>query len=155
MLDTIQAVTDVRVERIWGEDQLPIADLIPVADAEGHGFVALTHDEWLSGLNRFQQEGEAFFVAYADGELAGMCGLNIDPFIARPDVGRIRHLYVAPKARRLGVGRALVESCIDHGRGSFRRLRLRTFDPVASAFYGAIGFEEVEERAATHAMSMS
>ena len=105
-------------------------------------------DEWLSGRNRFDGPGEAFFVASIDQRMVGVCGLNVDPYANDPSVGRVRRLYVAPGARRKGAGRALVAAAIAQARVSFRKVTLRT---DADLFFKAVGFERVEGvEAATH-----
>jgi len=55
-----------------------------------------------------------------------------------PEVARIRHVYVVPDVRGVGVGRALVLAMVDHARLGFTRVRLRTVRPQGSAFYLAI-----------------
>ncbi len=131
--------------------ELRLGALLESAAAEHHTFVKRTSDEWQSGANRFDRDGEAFFLATVDGEPVGMCGLNVDPFTPDPAVGRIRHLYVAPGHRRQGVGSRLVASCLELAIGRFHRVRLRTFDPDAGAFYERMGFSRTTEADATHA----
>ena len=36
----------------------------------------------------------------SEGRLVGVCGLNVDPYLDDPSVGRVRHLYVLVAARR-------------------------------------------------------
>jgi len=64
--------------------------------------------------------------------------------------GRLRHLYVRPAWRRQGVGKALVEEVLGSARSSFSRVRLRTDDAAAGAFYAALGFAASTEPNATH-----
>ena len=131
---------DLRIERVH---ELPLAALAPlVEESVGQGFRLLRRlvDDWLSGCNRFDAAGEALFVAWCDGRLAGVCGLNVDPYAAHPRVGRLRHLYVAAAFRRAGVGRRLVSRVVAAAGRSFTRLTLRTDSPAADAFYRALGF---------------
>lgn len=132
-----------------------IEHLCTFASTEGHGFVERTRQEWLAGANRFRRRGECFFVASTPNGVIGMCGLNIDPYVDDPGVGRLRHLYVLPEHRRAGVGLALVNACRDVAAESFDRVRLRTHDPAASAFYCSIGFSIVDEPDATHSWCTS
>ncbi|MDJ0953267.1 MAG: GNAT family N-acetyltransferase [Acidimicrobiia bacterium] len=129
---------------------LDLGSLPASARAENHRFVARTVGEWASGTNRFDRPGERFLLARAAAVTVGMCGLNIDPFAGDPTIGRIRHLYVAPEHRRRGIGRRLVADCLDAAKPTFVRVRLRTFDPDAAAFYLALGFAAVDEEDATH-----
>jgi len=60
-----------------------------------------------------------------------------------PDDAHIRMLAVAPEAQGRGVGRALVEACIERARAAGkRRVLLKTRQSMASAhrIYGSLGF---------------
>lgn len=127
--------------------------LARAASAEGFGFVQRLMDEWDSGANRFDLPGEALFVARAGPMLIGVCGLNRDPYAkgaANNGIGRVRRLYVLPPFRRCGVGRDLTAAVLAAARRTFARLRLRTNNPLAAAFYEAIGFAPIDGADATH-----
>lgn len=119
-----------------------IALLLGESLAEGHNLVERLVDEWDDGSNRFDRPGEIAVQARLGAKLVGVGGLNRDPYLDDPMVGRIRHLYVLPDARRRGVGRVLVLALLDEARTHFCRVRLRTSQPEASLLYGALGFEE-------------
>jgi len=110
--------------------------------------------EWRNGGNRFALPGEALFAAWRDGAIAGLCGLNRDPYGGRAEVGRLRHLYVRRDCRRRGVGQALVERVVAEARRSFRLLELRTISPEADAFYRRLGFTGVARVFATHELRL-
>lgn len=134
-------------------DELPdgIADLVELSKAEGHDLVERLVDDWRDGSNRFDRIGEVACRVRLGAELVAVGGLNRDPYIDDPKVGRIRHVYVVPEARGAGVGRALVEALVDHARSRFTRVRLRTMTAAAAGFYRALGFEETPEEAeSTH-----
>lgn len=116
------------------------ADII--AESANTSFMAIQRlaDEWVSGANRFDRNGEALFVAKQDDCIIGVCGLNIDPYAASETTGRVRHLYIMLEHRRRGFGRALIGRVVDEARLSFDRLHLRTHSNVADRFYRAIGF---------------
>jgi GNAT superfamily N-acetyltransferase len=128
----------------------PVEDLAETAAGEGHVFVERMRSEWNVGVNRFDRPGESVFVARVDGAIVGVCGLNIDPFLDDPAVGRLRHLYVDPDHRRAGIGRSLVDECRRAALQHFDVVRLRTFNPAADAFYRAVGFTRVQDETATH-----
>jgi GNAT superfamily N-acetyltransferase len=66
-------------------------------------------------------------------------------------VGRVRRLYVAPEARRIGVARRLVAAVLAEARGEFARLRVRTTTREGELFYQALGFHPITGvPAATH-----
>jgi GNAT superfamily N-acetyltransferase len=145
----------VRIERITSLAAVPLSRLLTVSVADGHRLVQRLCDDWRNGANRFDRDGAALFVAWRGARLAGVCGLNRDPFSdARPDDARLRHLYVEPVARRAGVARQLSLRCIDHARGGFARVRLRCHQPAAIALYLTLGFAPVGERDATHALEL-
>ena len=50
--------------------------------------------EWTTGLNAFGQPGERFLGVFAGNRLIGVGGLNRDPYVAAPNIGRLRHMYV-------------------------------------------------------------
>ncbi len=135
--------------------------LVAPSMAEGHRFVARLRDAWVAGQNRFDLVGEALFEARDQGQLVGICGLNRDPYLEEAAVedpilgveavGRVRHLYVLPTARRRRIGAALVEAVVDHASDWFRRLRLRTDSVDADRFYVSLGFRRVrDETHVTH-----
>jgi GNAT superfamily N-acetyltransferase len=128
-----------------------ISNLLEASLAEGHNLVSRLVDDWSDGSNRFDQPGEVALEARLGARLVGIGGLNRDPYLADPEAGRIRHLYVSPDMRRIGVGRHLVLTLVDEARATFRRVRLRTTRPGSAAFYEALGFEVVsDEPDATH-----
>jgi GNAT superfamily N-acetyltransferase len=97
-------------------------------------------DDWTSGTNRFARPGEALFGSRLDGQLIGVCGLNLDPYAGDDRIGRVRHLYVCSAQRGRGVGRALVTQVLGAARGRFDELRLRTNNPVAARLYEGLAF---------------
>jgi GNAT superfamily N-acetyltransferase len=145
----------VAIERI---DALPIDQLSAlVEEATAMGFPALTRlvSEYQTGRNRFEQPGEAIFVAMSVVRIVGVCGLNRDPYLRNPKVGRVRHLYVASDYRRKAIGSRLVQAVIVEAMASFGCLRLRTGSPVADAFYRSLGFVSVEsEPECTHQLQL-
>jgi len=133
---------------------IDITALVTEAERDGHRFMRRLQDEWESGANRFQHAGEFLLAAILDGRPIAVGGLNRDPYSSADDVGRLRHVYVAVEARRLGVGAMLVESIINRAARSFSTLRLRTATAEAAAFYERLGFQRTGEEAATHIMRL-
>jgi GNAT superfamily N-acetyltransferase len=131
-----------------------LGDLITESERAGLQFVRRLVEEWVNGANRFDHPGEAFFAVWVDGQLVGICGLNVDPYAAQERIGRVRHLYVLSAFRRLGVGRHLITQVIETAIGRFDILRLRTTDPAAAQFYEALGFRPSIQDA-THVMELA
>jgi len=69
---------------------------------------------------------------------------SADPQLAKePHQGEFRTLSIAPKARGRGIGRALVEDCLDRGRAAgLTEVLLFSLDDMAPAhrLYGRLGF---------------
>jgi GNAT superfamily N-acetyltransferase len=89
---------------------------------------------------------EAGWIAEVDGHRAGcvLCTASPD----RPDTGKLRTLIVAPEARGHGVGRLLVERCIEFAReAGYARIELWTTENLVAAgrLYETFGFRVVRE----------
>lgn len=78
-----------------------------------------------------------------EGQAIGCVGLRP---LTLPDYCEIKRLYVDPKGRGLGVGKALSESAILEGkRLGYKAVRLDTLPSMVSAraLYKSLGFEEI------------
>jgi GNAT superfamily N-acetyltransferase len=93
---------------------------------------------------------EAGWIADLDGERAG----SIFCIAAdEPGVAALRALIVDPSARRRGIGRLLVECCVEFARAvGYRRMELWTTSDLVDArrLYDAAGFELIDEEARPH-----
>jgi N-acetylglutamate synthase-like GNAT family acetyltransferase len=124
-------------------------ELVPASVHEGFEPLQWLCADWEAGANRFSGPGEAFYVARVHGRLAGVCGMNRDPFVDDPTVGRLRRLYVLPEFRRRAVGRRLVERALREATEHFGVVRLRTTDARSAAFFEALGFIRVQGQQST------
>ena len=134
--------------------ELPAAfeRLVAASEGEGFEFVRRLEREWHSGANRFERPGEVLLAASVSGELVAIGGLNVDPYLSDPNVGRVRHVFVAPSWRDAGVGSALVLAILAAGLPHFSRIRLRTANARSNIFYERLGFERLgDDPTATHA----
>ena len=110
--------------------------------------VSRLRGEWEAGLNRFDRAGEILLGAFRGADLIATGGLNIDPYLCDPSVGRIRHVYVLAADRQTGTGRAIVERLLAHASDHFETVRLWT--ARASSFYDRLGFTQTNADKATH-----
>ena len=85
---------------------------------EGFHFVERLVRDWTSDSNTFEQPGERFLGAFSESDLIGMCGINRDPYAEGNADGRLRHLYVRRRARRRGIGSALVQRLLNEAQPS-------------------------------------
>jgi GNAT superfamily N-acetyltransferase len=120
------------------------------AQAEGYDFVETLVEQWASAENRFEAPGEILCGHLDQGLLVAVGGLNCDPFAGRPDVGRIRRVYVRPAWRNKGIGRSLVIRLIEQAKPHFRSVRLRAENAEAARLYERIGFAPIANPDATH-----
>ena len=120
------------------------------ARAEGYDFIETLLKEWAAAQNRFDAPGEILCGHLDQGLLVAVGGLNCDPFAGRPEVGRIRRVYVRPAWRDQGIGTALVSTLIEQARTHFRCVRLRAENANAARLYQRIGFTPVASPDATH-----
>ncbi|MBI1259146.1 MAG: GNAT family N-acetyltransferase [Chloroflexi bacterium] len=137
-------------------EKLTLNELRPLLDeslVEGYRFLQTLWDEYESGRNRFDRPDARLFGLFDDQYLVGVGGVQRDPYQNRPDVGRVRHVYVLEAYRRQGAGKRLVETLVNYARDHFDLLTLRTQTQAATAFYEAIGFDnQPEVSQATHCL---
>ena len=108
-------------------------------------------EEWASGANRFEREGEALFAGYAGDMLSGVGGLTHDP-MALGSL-RMRRFYVRRVFRRHGVGRAIATTLIASASLAVRKsITVNAGDKDAAAFWQALGFVQVSADTHTHAI---
>jgi GNAT superfamily N-acetyltransferase len=143
-----------RIDRLSGSPTDCLGGLIAESQTLGLGFLRRLADEWVTGANRFDAPGEVLLVARIDDTIVGVCGLNVDPYAGRQNVGRVRHLYVLQAHRRRGVGRQLVAAVLRAARGRFDRLHLRTGNPDAARLYEELGFRPVGADHDTHVLEL-
>ncbi len=120
------------------------------ARKEGYKFLETLVNEWFSGENRFDAAGEILCGHLDRGVLVAVGGLNRDPFLADPKVGRIRRVYVRQAWRNQGIGGALLDTLLDVARQNFSSVRLRSENSRAARLYERKGFTSIASTTATH-----
>jgi GNAT superfamily N-acetyltransferase len=147
---TIRLAPILRLEPLEGAIEAMRAE----ARSEGHQLLDRLVEEWRSGVNRFALPGERLLGAVAADRLVAIGGLNRDPWVGDPSVGRLRRLYVAADRRGEGVGRLLVEALLADAREAFGEVRLRTGSPDAARFYLRLGFSAFDDPQSTHRIAL-
>lgn len=90
--------------------------------------------------------------AFHEEELIGIATLEIKPLVKQEHKAKIGSVYVSPKARGLGAGRALIETIIENApRLDIEQIMLNVVsgNKPAKKLYESLGFQTfgVEERA--------
>ena len=117
-----------------------LAPLLAASTAEGFRFVERLVREWDKGKTRFDRYGELLLAAYQGASIVAIGGLTADPHTGDPMLGRLRHLYVSPDARRRGIGRRLVRALEGAAQTAYRAVVLRTDTAIAARFYESLGY---------------
>ena len=139
---------NIRISPIDPSSKL-LKEIAIEARDEGYDFVDRLIEEAQSGENRFDKTGELFYGAFINETLVGCAGVNRDPYTDQ-EFGRLRHVYVLRRCRRIGVASKLVRVLLNHSIIAFEIIRLRTSDQNADKFYEALGFKKTVEEGASH-----
>ena len=97
-------------------------------------------------LKEFDPSSERCWIAEVEGEFAGCIFLVKD--LERENTGKLRFFLVEPKARGLGLGRRLVQECIDFAKDvGYDKIVLWTNDCLHAArhLYEDFGFRLIHE----------
>jgi len=135
-------------------NECDLEPLLLEARSEGFAFVDRLIDEWAAGSNQFDRNGEKLFGAFLSDQIVAFGGLNRDPY-ANDQTGRLRHLFVSSKHRRLGIGHRLVSALLADAGNYFSRVRLYTTSDQAAIFYLNLGFTAVGDNDATHEVDLT
>jgi GNAT superfamily N-acetyltransferase len=133
-------VNEIFIQKVNHLDTHKLVLLVEESVSEGFRHIRRLVTDYENGVNKFDKDGEALFIAYQINNIVGVCGLNQDPYSNNTDVGRVRRLYVSPRLRRFGIGRMLMDSVIAEAKQHYKLLALKTDNPTADVFYRSIGF---------------
>jgi GNAT superfamily N-acetyltransferase len=142
---------NIEIKRIGGDLPIPALEgLLAASAAEGVHIIQTLIDRWNDGSNRFDQPGEALFFALEGGNVIGVGGRNIDPYVGDSRVLRVRRIYVSPAFRARGIARLLLKAILDVPTQDFTCFTLATQNPAAARLYESIGFSPTGEAQTTH-----
>ena len=145
------ARTDVRVRRLVSSDELPRAQALAREYAEwalaraGVEYGVVPKGDRLrrqaSELKELLEGRGRLYLAEVDGNQAGLVGLKPLSEAA----GEVKHLYVRPHFRGLGIARSLLRELVSEAEVlGYRCLRLETASFMAEALslYRSLGFAQ-------------
>lgn len=93
----------------------------------------------------FRAPGSVLWVAEADAELLGLCGVYPTPGLDA-DCAELVKFYLAAKARGKGIGKSLMEQCFQSaGELGYKRLYIESLPQFEKAvrIYEQLGFERL------------
>lgn len=121
---------------VWGNEQLALHHGVQLGEAQATVAADLAH------LDSFEAPQGCLLLAETPAGLMGSVALRK----SADGVAEIKRLYVRPTARGLGLGRALVETALQHARAagySAVRLDSARFMSAAHALYRQQGFTDI------------
>ena len=142
-------MSEATVRRIRPEDdpvvEQVLLDVLAEFRATGHGFS--DQDEEMGAMSAaYESPAAAYFVAELDGEIVGGAGVGPLPR-AEPHLCELRKMYLLPGARGHGIGRKLLETCLEAARRmGYRECYLETLAQMDRArdLYERFGFLPLE-----------
>jgi GNAT superfamily N-acetyltransferase len=150
----IEASIQASIERAIQLEPNELDGLVRCSLEEGFNFVQRLRDDYQSGVNRFDQLGEALLLARDTQRVLAGIGLNFDPN-GQPGVMRLRRFYVLPEHRGQGLGEKMLLEVIELARAARAQvLELHTDNPHAARFYERNGFHALTLSDPSHRLEL-
>lgn len=147
----------MRIEQLRGDDWATFRDvrlrsLLDAPDAFGSTYgeeSSQTERSWRDWAAGRWRGGAAAVYLGRDDDERPMATITVAEYEAEPGSAYVYAMWVAPDARRSGVGHDLIDAAAAwaRGRGCHRLvLSVTETNAAARSFYEAVGFEETGER---------
>jgi putative acetyltransferase len=94
----------------------------------------------------YQAINEVYYVAQIDGKVIGGCGIKALKG-NNPEICELQKLYILSTTRGLGIGKTLVEKCLEFAiQSGYKKCYLETFPTMVAAFdlYVKFGFKRLK-----------
>ncbi|MDW6004251.1 GNAT family N-acetyltransferase [Vibrio mangrovi] len=114
--------------------------------AIGDGFGPSDPEVMHMSQHYLDQHRSRYFVALLNGNIIG--GGGIAPFGSDPVICELKKLFLLPESRGLGIGKQLVQTCLDYARHkNYHRCYLDTLSSMHSAIrlYEQFGFTHLSQ----------
>lgn len=144
--NTSSLLRDVRIYQIdeVTYDPAKLAPLLKQSQSEGYDLA----DRLGRRMNAMRGFGPLFGAEH-DGKIVGICGLQPDPI--EENTLQLRHGYVLPEWRQLGIGSAMLKRVLDAVPADiYSKLTLRAYFHPVRKFCEHNGFLPVDNRRYTH-----
>ncbi len=96
----------------------------------------------------YQKDRAVYYVAEVDGSLAGGCGIQ-HLADTEENIAELQKLYILKEYRGLGLGKKLVDKCINFAKEQgYKGIYLETFENMSEAqgLYRKFGFNRINYR---------
>lgn len=140
----------IEIAGIKSDDDAAIAEIIQKIGAEfgavGEGFGPSDAEVLNMSKNYLSSDSAVYLVAKIDNKIVGGCG--IASFDQQKKICELRKLFLLPEARGFGVGRKLIEQCLDYAKSEgYNECYLDTLSAMkgAIALYEKFQFEHLPE----------
>lgn len=97
----------------------------------------------------YQFDRAVFYVAFVDGKIVGGCGIKqLDGSAEEEKICELQRMYLLPEARGLGIGKRLMELCMEKAKEfGYQKIYIESLPQMKSAIalYKKSGFEFLDK----------
>lgn len=146
MLNRLEQITIRTIEKT---DDAAVAHLIRITLKEfgANHPGTVYYDESTDHLfQAFQKSGSIYYVAELDNKIAGGGGIFPTDGLP-PDTCELVKMYLYPQVRRMGLGKLLIQKCIDFAKETgYKKIYLETMPELKQALetYAKFGFKYID-----------